>query len=136
MCVITNNNPIFLINNIVWYNYYYLLLLHLFQNEYLYSIIKLRDTKRPRTKEVEKQKQMYTYLFGKIGKHVCRQGTLSILGIKEGKLRNATKKFRESEHGLPEPDQRGHGMSVNLTFFVIICNIHYFLRLLLNTGML
>ena len=118
MCVITNNNPIFLINNIVWYNYYYLLLLHLFQNEYLYSIIKLRETKRPRTKDVNKQKQMYAYKFGKEGRNVCRQGTLSILALKEGKLRNAAKRLRESEHGFPELDKRGHGMSVNLNFLL------------------
>ena len=80
--------------------------------------MKLRDAKRHRTKEVDRQKQMYRYLFGKIGKHVCRQGTLSILGIKEGKLRNAAKKFRESEHGFPEHDKREHGMSVNLNFLL------------------
>ena len=77
--------------------------------------MKLVEPKRHRTQVVERQKQMYRYLFGKEGKHVCRQGTMSLLGIKEGKLRNACKKIRMSEHGLPEPDKRGQGMSVIFT---------------------
>ena len=120
MCVITNNNPLFLINNIVWY--YYLLLLHFFQNIYLYSVIKLIETKRPRTKDPSKQKQKFAYMIGKEKKNVCRTAVRCILGITDGKLRGTCDRIKESESGLQQGDQRGHGMSVifyvNLNFLL------------------
>ena len=121
MCVITNNNPLFLINNIVWY--FYLLLLHFFQNIYLYSVVKPIETKRRRTRDPSKQKQKFAYMMGKDKKYVCRTAVRCILGITDSKIRGVTDRMKDSVAGVQEQgDQRGHGMSVifyvNLIFLL------------------
>ena len=121
MCVITNNNPLFLINNIVWY--FYLLLLHFFQNIYLYSVVKPIETKRRRTRDPSKQKQKFAYMMGKDKKYVCRKAVRCILGITDSKIRGVCDRMKDSVAGVQEQgDQRGHGMSVifyvNLIFLL------------------
>ena len=60
--------------------------------------------------------------MGKDKKNVCRKAVKCILAITDGKLRNTCDRIKESEFGLTQPDQRGHGMSVifyvNLNFLL------------------
>ena len=65
---------------------------------------------------------MYSYLFGKEARNVCRQAVKCILAVNEGKLRNACERVKMSDYGLAEVDKRGLGMSVifnvNLNFLL------------------